>query len=180
MPRVSQIFFPHKGFCNFPVSRHFPYPKDFAVFPVSRHFTYPKDFAVFPVSRHFLFSKVLETGKTTKSSEKNHFFQGIWSFFLFPNTFEKGKCLEIGKTAKSFEYGKCLETGEKTAKSFEYGKCLETGKTSKSVEHFPYSVISFFGIVGSKNVQETNNSNVTIVKVNTQIYSLTWCQLRCW
>ena len=25
------------------------------------------------------------------------FFHGIWSFFLFPNTFEKGKCLETGK-----------------------------------------------------------------------------------
>ena len=133
-----------------------------------------RDFVISPVYRHFL-----ETGKTTKSLENNVFFQGIWSFFLFPNTFEKGKCLEIGKTAKSFGYGKCLETG-KTAKSFEYGKCLETGKTSKSVEHFPYSVISFFGIVGSKNVQETTNSNITIVKVNTQIYSLTWCQLRCW
>ena len=35
-----------KGFCCFPVSRHFPYLKDFASFAVSRHFPYSKDFSV--------------------------------------------------------------------------------------------------------------------------------------
>ena len=35
------------------------------------------------------------------------------------------ECLETGKTAKSFEYGKCLETA-KEAKSFEYGKKIGT------------------------------------------------------
>ena len=41
------------------------------------------------------------------------------------------KCLETGKTAKSFEYGKCLgytSHGYTSHETFEYGKCLETGK----------------------------------------------------
>ena len=33
----------------------------------------------------------------TNSLENYDFFHGIWSFFLFPNTFEKGKCPEMGK-----------------------------------------------------------------------------------
>ena len=63
-------------------------------------------------------------------------------------SFEHGKCLDTGKTAKSlwirkvswnretaksFEYRKCLETA-KMAKKNEYGKCLETAKEAKSFE----------------------------------------------
>ena len=60
------------------------------------------------------------------------------------------KCVETAKEAKSFEYGKCLETGI-TAKyfghfslfssfqdTFQYGKSLETGEITKSLENIDF------------------------------------------
>ena len=43
----------------------------------------------------------LETREITKSLENNNFFQGIWSFLLFQDTFDYGKCLETGEMTKS-------------------------------------------------------------------------------
>ena len=53
-PRVSDVFYSTKGFCNFPVSRHFlSVFKDFVGSAVSRHFlSVFKDFVVSAVFRH--------------------------------------------------------------------------------------------------------------------------------
>ena len=97
-----------KGFCCFPVSRHFPYSRDFGVSLFSDTLTFQKcwkqekqpnplrksllsrDFVISPVYRHFLDSKVSRNRKTTKLLEKIHKIQGI---FLFLDTFDyKKKC----------------------------------------------------------------------------------------
>ena len=56
-----------------------------------------KGFCHFPVYRHFLDSKVSRNRKTTKSLEKKHYFQGNWLFYLFLDTALYGKCLETVK-----------------------------------------------------------------------------------
>ena len=85
----------NKGFCHFPVSRHF---SGRSVPPCSGRVC-----LTFLFLDTFPLQKCLETGKRTKSRERNHYFQGIWSFFLFPKTLTFQKCLETGKTTKSLE-----------------------------------------------------------------------------
>ena len=60
-----QTLFVFKGFCCFPVSRHFPYSRDFGV-------------SLFPDT--LTFQKCLETGKTTKSIEKIIIVKGFCHF----------------------------------------------------------------------------------------------------
>ena len=58
-------------------------------------------------------------------------FSRDFDVFLFPDTFEYGKCLETGKMTKYLEIMICFSR-EFVAflfpVTFEYGKCLETGK----------------------------------------------------
>ena len=67
MPPCSRRFYFNKGFCHFPVSRHFP---GRSVPPCPGRFCFNKGFCHFPVSRHVPFSKVSRNRKTTKSLEK--------------------------------------------------------------------------------------------------------------
>ena len=122
--------------------------KDFVVFlfscrfPVSGHFPYSRDFVIFLFLDTFPFQKCLETGKTTKSREKNHYFQGIWSFFLFPNTLTFKKCLVTGNTTKSLEkkhYFQGIWSFYLFLDPFLYGKCLETVKQQN-----PLKIMFFF------------------------------------
>ena len=65
----------------------------------------------------------------TKSLQNNDFLKRSGRFFLFPDTFEKLKCLETGEMTKSLEYGKCPETGKQQNPLTTESVCLETGKS---------------------------------------------------
>ena len=67
---ASDTFLDHKGFCRFPVSRHFPYSVTHFRCPHQTLFWTTRDFVVSPVSRHFACFKVSRNRKTTKSIEK--------------------------------------------------------------------------------------------------------------
>ena len=55
----------------------------------------------------------------TKSLENNDFLKGFGRFFLFPDTFEKLKCLETGEMTKSLDNNDFL-------KGFGCFSCFQT------------------------------------------------------
>ena len=87
------------GFCCVSCSRYFPYSRDFAVSPVSLHFLYARDFVFSPVFRCFPFSRDFAASPVSGHFPYSRDF--VVSLFLDTLTFQK--CLETGKTTKSFE-----------------------------------------------------------------------------
>ena len=90
-----------KGFCHFPVSRHFPFSKVFGnrkndQIPWKKSL-FSRDLVVFPVSKHLNFSKVSGNRKNDQIPWKNDYCQGILSFLLFIDTFWNQKCPEREK-----------------------------------------------------------------------------------
>ena len=85
---------------------------------------FTRDWVVYLFLDTFESRKCLETGEMTKSLENNDFSRDLVGF-LFLHTSEYRKCLESGETTKClennyfflfpdpFEKGKCLETGKR-------------------------------------------------------------------
>ena len=92
-----------KGICRFSCFQTLSVFKGFCRFTCFKTLSVFKGFCHFPVSRPFPFSKVFENRKNNQIPWKNHYFQEIWSFFLFPITLTFQKCLQTGKTTKSLE-----------------------------------------------------------------------------
>ena len=130
---MSDVFGSTKGFCRFPVSRHFKAPlsvfKRFCCFSclqthskvcrspasVSDVFGPTKGFCRFPVSRHFPYSVTLIWAPC-----EWHFW--IIRVLLFQDTFEYGKCLETGPMTKSLE------------KSLSQGICRKVSRNRRNNE----------------------------------------------
>ena len=73
-------FFNHKGFCGFPVSRHFPYSATLIWAPSERRSWITRDFVIFLFLDTFHIQKWLETGKRQIPLKNKSLFQGILSF----------------------------------------------------------------------------------------------------
>ena len=65
--------------------------------------TFFKGFCRFLVSRHFWIEKVCRNRKNEKNLWNNEIVLRDFVVFLFPDTFEYGKCLETVETTKSLE-----------------------------------------------------------------------------
>ena len=101
VPPVSNVFAEFKGFCRFPVSRHFPYSRDFVLSPVSKRQN--------PLSNSKPFRtgdrRVTEYGKCLETEKRQNPLSNSKTNDLF------GKFLETGKQQYLLVGPKSLLTG---------------------------------------------------------------------